>query len=177
MEQKTPLTLAAQPPPPQLHLFETKGWSGAKPETRSTISLILYIIPDPWFFYGVGAGGGGGCKFPVYFVRVCRSVRLLGYEFQKWLGIDAWVVHAHWCCVQISPTIYSQDDIPRCYWQLQDANNHWIAKTKSESLFTLGYLCFFFFLWPFGVHMGQTANYSSKSDKVMSNPLKQCLIQ
>ena len=138
MEQKTPLTLAAQSPPPPLPLRN----QGLKPrEHRNT--LYIYIIPNPWFFYGVGGGAEGGCKFPVHFVRVCRSVRLLGYEFQKWLGIDAWVVHALWCCVQISPTFYSQDAIPRCYWRLQDANNHWILKNRSESLFTLGYLCFF----------------------------------
>ena len=138
MEQKTPLTLAAQPPPPSTS-WKSKGWSRANAETRN-----IYITPDPWFFYGVGGGGGGGCKFPVYFVPVCRSVRLLDYEFQKWLGIDAWVVHAHWCCAQISPTICSQDAIPRCYWQLQDANNHWIVKNKSESLFTFGLFMFFF---------------------------------
>ena len=139
MEQKTPLTLAAQPPPPPPPLQN----QGLKPRERRN-TLYIYIIPNPWFFYVVGGGAEGGCKFPVHFVRVCRSVSLLGYEFQKWLGIDAWVVHAHWCCVQISPTIYSQDAIPRCYWRLQDANNHWILKNRSESLFTLVYLCFFY---------------------------------
>ena len=171
MEQKTPLTLAAQPPPPP----STSSKSRAEAARTPKHAIYIYIIPNPWFFYVVGGGAEGGCKFPVHFVRVCRSVRLLGHEFQKWLGIDAWVVHAHWCCVQISRTIYSKDAIPRCYWRLQDANNHWILKNRSESLFTLGYLCFF--LWPFGVHMGQTAIYSSKSYKVMSNPPKQCLIQ
>ena len=48
MEQKTPLTLAAQSPPP-LYLFEIKGWNRANTETR-----YIYIIPNPWFFYGVG---------------------------------------------------------------------------------------------------------------------------
>lgn len=60
MEQKTPLTLAASPPRPPLHLFEIKGWSRANAETR-----YIYIIPNPWFYYGVGGGAEGGCTdFP-----------------------------------------------------------------------------------------------------------------
>ena len=142
MEHKTPLTLAAQPPPPPPPSTSSK--SRAEAARTPKHAIYIYIIPNPWFFYVVGGGAEGGCKFPVHFVRVCRSVRLLGHEFRKWLGIDAWVVHAHWCCVQISPTIYSKDAIPRCYWRLQDANNYWILKNRSESLFTLGCLCFFY---------------------------------
>ena len=48
---------------------------------------------------------------------------------------------------------------------------------KTEVSLYLPWVIYVFFKWPFGVHIGQTAIYSSKSYKVMSNPLKQCLIQ